>query len=364
MAIDIGSFGSRPEEARSLPLAEQAPGPVKLAVVVPALNEEETIGSIVAAVPREIPGVRQVEVIVVDDGSSDETRLRALAAGADRIARNRRNRGLATAFSRGINAALETGADIVVHLDGDGQHDPSFIPELIEPILAERADLVLGVRPLAQARELTPVRRHGNRIGSWMLGRALDVRVSDMTSGYRAFSREALLHLNVVSDYTYTLETLIQASRKRLAITEVIVPALPRLSGTSRMTHSLSRYIGQTGGQAMRTLLHQNPLAVFGRAAGLLFFLAAGFSGWFLLSYQFGGMHLPALLAALLTFIASVGLFVCGLLADGINRNTRLLEDTLYRLRALELRAGGAGGGHAFRGETEIVSLDAVRRER
>ncbi len=307
-----------------------------LAVVIPALNEAATIGSVVAAVPRRIPHVRKVKVIVVDDGSSDGTATVARAAGADQVERHRRNRGLVSAFRTGMNAALSAGADVVIHLDGDGQHDPSHIPRVVAPIIFGEADVVVAVRPLADATEISRVRRHGNQVGSWVFRRVTKMAISDATSGYRAFSREALLRLNVISEFTYTLETLIRSARMRLAVSEVTVPALPRTNGESRMTRSVARYVGHAGGQAFRTMLHTNPLTVFGRAAIVTFALSLVLTGWFFFGYQSGGMHLPALLAAVLTLVLSMGLFVSGLIADGISTSHRLLEEVLYSTRRIE----------------------------
>jgi glycosyltransferase involved in cell wall biosynthesis len=326
-----------PHVARLVPrLPFDAPR-YKLAVVVPALNEADSIGQVIASIPRQIPQVLEVEVIVVDDGSSDGTSLIAAASGADRIERHRRNRGLVAAFRNGVNAALAGGADIVVHLDADGQHDPAQIPTLIAPIVRGEVDVVVGVRPLGDAEGLSRLRRRGNQVGSWVFRKIIKMPISDATSGYRAFSREALMRLSVVSDYTYTLETLIRAARMRLAVGEVVIPALPRSSGESRMTRSVARYVGHTGGQAFRTLLHSNPLTVFGRAALAMFMLSSVLTGWFVLGYHSGGLHLPALLAALLSFVLASGLFVCGLIADGINTNHRLLEEVLFRVRRIEL---------------------------
>jgi len=309
---------------------------MKLAVVIPALNEGATIGAVVAAVPRHIPGLRKVEVIVVDDGSSDATGGIARAAGADRVERHRRNRGLVETFRTGVNAALAGGADIIVHLDADGQHDPRYIPRLIAPILLGDADVVVGVRPLAEAAQITRVRRYGNLLGSWVVRRMTKLAVSDATSGYRAFSRETLLRLNVSSELTYTLETLIRSARMRLAVAEVGIPALPRRHGQSRMTRSVTRYIGHAGGQAFRTMLHTNPLTIFGRAALAMLVSSVVFTAWFLVGYQSGGMHLPALLAALLTLVLAVTFFVSGLIADGISTSHRLLEELLFRTRRIE----------------------------
>lgn len=322
--------------SRVLPRATSARSGCKLAVVISALDEAETIGKVIAEVPRRIPHVGDVEVIVVDDGSSDATSIMALAAGADHVERHRGNRGLAAAFRNGMNLALAAGADVVVHLDADGQHDPTLIPSLIAPIVRGEADVVLGVRPLAETRDVSRIRRHGNRIGSWILRRTLSMPISDATSGYRAFSREALMRLTVISDCTYTLETLIRAARLHLSVNEVTVPALSRTSGESRMTRSVLRYIGAAGGQAFRTILHTKPLSVFGRAALVMLLASFGLTLWFLIGYQSGGMHLPSLLAAVLALVLSLGLFICGLIADGVNTNQRLLEEVLYHLRRVE----------------------------
>jgi hypothetical protein len=321
--------------ARSRARATQRAGH-RLAVVIPALDEAKSIGSVVASVPRRIPHVAGVEVIVVDDGSTDGTAAVALAAGADHVERHRSNRGLVSAFRTGTNRALASGADVIVHLDGDGQHDPAYIGRVVAPILFGEADVVVGVRPLDHATDISPVRRRGNQIGSWLFRRVVKMPISDATSGYRAFSREALLRLTVISQYTYTLETLIRSARLRLAVAEVIVPSLPRRHDESRMTRSLTRYIGHAGGQAFRTVVHTNPLTLFGRAAVAMLGLSACLTGWFLLGYQSGGMHLPALLAAVLTFVLAVGLFVSGLIADGVSTSHRLLEEVLYHMKRLE----------------------------
>ncbi len=344
MAVDRQTWSER--SATNAP----ATGP-KLAVVVPALNEEQTVGAVVAGVPRRIVGMGEVEVIVVDDGSTDATRHVALAAGADRIVVHRRNRGLVACFNHGVALALSRGADVVVHIDADGQHDPTSIPTLVGPVLAGDADIVVGVRPLTHPKSGSFVRRHGNRLAAWLFRRTFKVAVRDVTSGYRAFSREALLQLNVVSDYTYTLESLIQAARKHLAIAEVPIQARERLIGTSRVTHSLRRYIGTTGGQAMRTTLHTRPIAVFGRAALASLAVAVGCTVWFMTGYAHGGMHLPALLASVLALVLSMSFFVSGLIADGVNSNRRLLEDALYRIKRLE--AQGAFG--ADRGTNQVT---------
>ncbi len=312
-------------------------------VLIPALNEQETIGRVVSEVPRQIDGVGRVEIVVIDDGSEDLTADRAWAAGVDHVARHPGNRGLAAAFNRGATEALARGADIIVTLDADGQHDPSAMARLVAPIVEGSADLVVAARPLADPSQGSPVRRLGNRAGSWVARRMMNVPLSDVTSGYRAFSRDALMQLHVSSGFTYTLDTLVQAAGRRLRMVEIVSPARRRTVGTSRMTHSITRYIGRTGGQAFRTTLHTNPLRAFGRTAATMALAAVGATAWFLLSYAAGGLHLPALLATVLLTIGAAALLICGLLADGISSNRRLLEDALHRIKRIEASelAGG-----------------------
>ena len=337
-----GSTELQPAE-RSRPVAAGR----RVVVLIPALNEQDSIGHVVSEIPRRLPGVDRVEVIVVDDGSDDLTADRAWAAGVDHVARHPGNRGLAAAFNRGTTDALARGADIVVTLDADGQHDPSAMGHLIGPIVAGEADVVVAARPLADPSQGSPVRRIGNRVGSRLIRRMVGVPLSDVTSGYRAFSREALVQVHVSAGFTYTLDTLIQAAKKHLRMTEVVVPARRRMVGSSRMTRSIVGYIARTGSQALRTTLHTNPLRAFGQMAAVFGVGASIATTYFIASYANGGMHLPALLAALLLAIVAAALLICGLLADGISDNRRLVEDALQRIKQIEAcssdRMRGAG---------------------
>ena len=241
----------------------------------------------------------------------------------------------------GVREALRRGATVVVNLDADGQHDPTIIPHLISPILAGDADIVLGVRALAEAGQMSSARRYGNMAGSWVTRRALGIEITDATTGFRAFSREAVLQLNITSDFTYTLETLIEAARKRLCIAEVRVPALPRLVGDSRMTRSVTRYVSTAGGQAARGVLRNSIVSLLGRAALIWTIVAVALTCKFLWGYHMdgAGRHLPALLAAILFSTAGAAFFVARLIADGIETTRRLLEDALYSIRQLELES-------------------------
>jgi glycosyltransferase involved in cell wall biosynthesis len=307
-----------------------------LVVVMPALNEQETVAGVINAIPAEIAGINRIHVLVIDDGSTDETRRVAIAAGAH-VVSHPCSRGLANTFRTAMREALRLGADVMVHLDSDGQHDPAAIPQLVAPVMAGRADLVVGVRPLRDATDMTPVRRYGNRIGSAVFRRLLRLDVADFTSGYRAFNREALLQLNTTSDCTHTLETLVQASSKRLVVGQVTVPIRSRAYGESRMTRSVLSYIRRSAGQALRSMLHHSPLALFGSASLGMFTIGGLVTTYFLYAYnQDGGLHLPALLGAILSTVVAIGLFTAGLIADGINANRLLIEEALFRLKTLE----------------------------
>ena len=317
--------------ARSRPDAGQT-----LVVVMPALNEQETVGDVIHAIPTQIAGVGRIHVLVIDDGSTDETRQVAMAAGA-KVVSSTGPRGLANAFRTAMRESLRLGADVMVHLDSDGQHDPAAIPQLVSPVIAGLADVVVGVRALNDSAQMTPLRRHGNRIGSAVFQRLLGLDVSDFTSGYRAFSREALFHLNTTSKNTHTLETLVQAANKRLVVDQVAVPIRPRVHGESRMTNKIVSYIRRTASQALRTILHQDPLALFGGASLVMFTIAAFVATYFVYAYNHdGGLHLPALLGAILATVIAIGLFTAGLIADSVNANRLLIEETLLRLKILE----------------------------
>lgn len=326
-----------PRTSRRLPVA-------KLVVVVPALNEAATIGDVVAAVPRSIAGVGCVEVVVVDDGSTDATQLEAVAAGADALVAHPRRRGLVPTFKDGVGRALAMGADLVVTLDGDGQHDPADIPKLIAPLLCAEADIALGVRPLAVAPEMHPFRRYGNIMGSRVASVVLGVAISDATSGYRAFTREALLRLNVVSEYTYTLETLIEAAGKRLSVAEVAVDVSARRVGESRMTQSIVGYLRHSGGQAASSVVRQHLPRLLSRLAVAATFVMILTTAWFLWEYHLdgAGRHLPLLLASVLSGLAAMGLGVSGLLAAAIDSSRRLTEEALYHIRCAELGRAGS----------------------
>jgi glycosyltransferase involved in cell wall biosynthesis len=314
---------------------------MKLIVQIPCLNEEATLPLTVRDIPREIEGVDSVELLVIDDGSTDGTVTVARESGVEHIIHFRRNRGLAAAFAAGIDAALSLGADIIVNTDGDNQYAGADIPDLIAPILAGQADVVIGDRQTDSVTHFSPGKKRLQRLGSWVVRKASESDIPDTTSGFRAYSREAALRLNVVSEYSYTLETIIQAGKLRLSMTHVPVHTNPKLR-ESRLIVDIPTYLRRSTETIIRIYAMYEPLRVF-VAAGLLLLL-----GGLLLSVRYvifaamgeGKGHVQSVIVAAVLFIAGFQVILIGLLADLIAINRRLNEDILLRVKRLELRDG------------------------
>jgi glycosyltransferase involved in cell wall biosynthesis len=306
---------------------------MKVIVTIPAYNEEHDIAAVIQEVPRHIPGVDAVEVLVIDDGSRDRTVDVALTAGADYVVSNGINRGLAYTFQRGINEALARGADIVVNTDADNHYDQTRIPELIAPILSHTADIVVGSRML----DRLPMRwanKQGNRLANFIMQRLLRIPGVDVSSGYRAYSREAALSLNVLSGHTYTHETLFNALDHRLRIVSIPLEAR-HVERPSRLIQGLPRHVWRAGLVILQSMLRYRPLQSYG-SLGLLFALAGTVPFLrFLYFFAQGGAegHVQSLIAgAVLTFLG-VQFMVFGMLAKAISWNRQLLEEVLYRMK-------------------------------
>lgn len=314
---------------------------VHLVVQIPAYNEAETIGAVIREIPREIPGVARVTVLVVDDGSVDGTGAVARAAGADVVVRHRRNRGLAAAFQTGVDAALRLGADILVNLDADGQYDPADIPRLIQPILEGAADLVVGDRQVAQLAHFPRHKRWLSALGSTVVRWASGLEVPDAPSGFRAYSREAALRLIVLTEFSYTVEHLIQAGKRHLAVAHVPVRARPT-PRPSRLHQGVWDFIKRQGATLVRVYAGYEPLKAFFYLSlpfWLVGFVLFARLGWFFVTEGFALRgHLQSLIVATLSIILAFLIFLFGLLADRIGDNRRLLEEILRRLRELETR--------------------------
>lgn len=307
---------------------------MKLIVQIPALNEEETLATAIAAIPRDIPGVASVEILVIDDGSTDDTVAVARNAGADHILQMASNVGLARAFSAGIEEALALGADIIVNTDADNQYCADDIPALIQPILDRRAQIVVGARPISEIESFSPIKKALQRLGSWVVRQASGSTIPDAPSGFRAYAREAAARLCVINTYTYTLETIIQAGRKRIPMVSVPV-RVNEVTRPSRLFRSMREYIARSAKTILRVFVIYAPLRFFFAIAAVFALPALLAIGRFLVFYMAGdgtGHVQSLILAAALMAMATVFLAV-GVLADLVATNRNLLED----IRAREL---------------------------
>jgi glycosyltransferase involved in cell wall biosynthesis len=338
----------------------------KLIIQIPCLNEASTLPATVADLPRSVPGIDVVELLVVDDGSRDGTSEVARACGVDHVVRFRRNKGLAAAFMAGIDASLKRGADFIVNTDADNQYAGREIPRLLAPLLAGDADIVIGDRNIAEVQHMSWRRRQLQRLGSWVVRQVSNTNVPDTTSGFRAYTREAALRMTVVSEFSYTLESIIQAGKKRMAIAHVAVETNPR-TRESRLFGSAFSYIKRSAATIVRIYMMYEPLKVFTYIGLVIFTAGLALSFRFLYYYftaqNFGPRMLQSLIASAILLIVGFQVLVIGLLADVISGNRKLLEDLLYRVRSLELPAAPATRENA-REHADATAAGGSRRER
>lgn len=311
----------------------------KLIIQIPCYNEEQTLGLTLSTLPRELPGVDRVEWMVIDDGSTDRTVEVARAHGVDHVAQLYINRGLASAFMVGLDCAIKAGADIIVNTDADNQYDAADIPKLIAPILRGEADIVVGARPIDDIAHFSLVKKALQRLGSWVVRLASGTSVPDAPSGFRAMTREAAMRLNCFNNYTYTLETIIQAGRKGMAIKSVPVRVNPDLR-PSRLVRSIPSYVQQSTFTIFRIFMTYRPFRFF----ALLGLIAGGIGMVPTLRFLYyymeneGQGHIQSLIYSVLFLGLGAVLIVVGLVADLIGVNRLLLEDIRWRLREMEYR--------------------------
>ncbi|MEW6750257.1 MAG: glycosyltransferase family 2 protein [Candidatus Latescibacterota bacterium] len=326
---------------------------MKLIVQIPCLNEEATLPATIADIPRRIEGVDQVEVLVIDDGSTDHTAEAARQAGAEHVIRFAANRGLGHAFRAGLDAAVKLGADIVVNTDGDNQYCGQDIPRLIAPILEGRADLVVGDRQTGSIRHFSPLKRALQGIGSRVISRLASVAVPDVASGFRAYSRETVLNLNTFTGFDHTAEHAVQAGQRRLAVVSVPIRTNPK-ARESRLFSGIGEFVLRSAGISLRSYTRYRALKVFA-LCGLLTF-ALGFLVGLRFVYYFlftaeGYTHVQSLILAAILLLAGFQMFLTGVVADLIATNRSLLEETLTRVRRVEL--GQLDGGPTRAGKRE-----------
>jgi len=311
---------------------------MKLIVQIPCYNEEHTLPQTVHDIPREIDGVDEVEILIIDDGSTDGTVQMARELGVDHIVPHICNRGLARTFRTGLDACLSLGADIIVNTDGDNQYCGADIPKLIAPILKGNADLVVGDRQTSKVAHFSRGKKILQAVGSFVVRKLSSTNIPDTVSGFRAFSREAALQINIVSPFSYTIETIIQAGRKQMAVTSVPI----RTNGQtreSRLFKSVPQFISNSIGTMVRMYAMYRPLRVFFYISLILFLIGAAPIVRFLYYYLAGdgAGHIQSLILGGVFVLMGFMTMMIGLLADLISFNRQLMEMTLEKVRRMEL---------------------------
>jgi glycosyltransferase involved in cell wall biosynthesis len=318
---------------------------VKLIIQIPCYNEAETLPVALAALPREVAGFDEVEWLVIDDGSDDRTAEISREHGVDHVVSHTHNQGLARAFMTGLQFALDRGADVIVNTDADNQYDAADIPALTGPVLAGKADIVVGARPIEKIREFSAVKRFFQRLGSWVVRFASGTDVPDAPSGFRAFSRDAASQLAVFNEYTYTLETIIQAGHRNMAILSVPVRVNPALR-PSRLMAGIGSYIRRSVVTIVRIFVIYRPFRFFA-AIGLILFTAGFLVGlrfvYFYLVGE-GSGHIQSLILSGVLLITGFQTVLVAFLADLLAANRKLLEEIRFMIKRQPKVPGPVGG--------------------
>lgn len=307
---------------------------MKLIIQIPCYNEEKTLETTLSALPREVPGVDIVEWLIIDDGSKDRTVEVAKAHGVDHVVSLPRNQGLAKAFMAGLEASLMAGADIIVNTDADNQYCADCIPDLIRPILEAKAEMVVGARPIEQIEHFSFSKKLLQRLGSWTVRLASSTDIPDAPSGFRAISKEAARKLNVFNNYTYTLETIIQAGQKNISVTWVPIRTNESLR-PSRLVKSILSYVRRSVFTILRIFVIYNPFRFFIFIGAVLFILGALIGTRFLWYFFFGqgGGHIQSLILASILIGIGFQTIMVAFIADLLSVNRRLLEELQYKSR-------------------------------
>jgi glycosyltransferase involved in cell wall biosynthesis len=339
---------------------------MKLIIQIPCYNEEDTLSVALSALPRSAPGVDTVEWLIIDDGSTDRTVEVAKENGVDHIVSFPTNRGLAQGFIAGLDECLRLGADIIVNFDADNQYNAEDIPTLIQPILDGKADYVIGARPIREIEHFSPMKKLLQRLGSWVVRLASGTDIPDGPSGFRAMSRETALQLNVFDPYTYTLETIIQAGRKNIAITSVPIRTNEDLR-PSRLVRNVWSYVRRSMLTIMRIFMVYEPAKVFGWIGALPFGLGVLLMlRWLVYTLWItpDRVRAPSLILAAILILVGMQLWIFAMIANLISTNRCLLENIQLRTRRLELAipadmpdTGSAGKGPSDRTYSETNGL-------
>lgn len=310
---------------------------MKLIIQIPCYNEAETLEIALNDLPKHIDGIDEIEYLIINDGSKDDTVKVAKAWGVNYVVNFKQNKGLAKGFMAGLDACLRNGADIIVNTDADNQYVGEDIAKLVRPILEGKADMVIGERPIDQTEHFSPLKKKLQHFGSWVVRKASRTDIPDAPSGFRAYSREAAMRMNVVNEYTYTLETIVQAGRNKIPLTSVPIRTNGELR-PSRLFSSMFGYVKKSMLTIIRAFLMYRPLMFFA-SLGSIMSLVGVILGVRFLFYYFGGTgagHIQSLILASMMIILGVMTIIVGLQGDIIAANRKLLEDIQYHVRKLD----------------------------
>ena len=310
---------------------------MKLIIQIPCLNEAKTLRIALDALPKHIDGIDEIEYLIINDGSTDDTVQVAKDWGVNYVVSFPQNKGLAKGFMAGLDACVRNGADIIVNTDADNQYCGEDIEKLIRPILDGKAEIVIGERPIDDIEHFSPLKKKLQHFGSYVVRKASNTDIPDAPSGFRAFSRDAALHVNVINSYTYTLETIVQAGRNRMAITSVPIRTNPELR-KSRLFHSMGGYVKKSMLTIIRAFMMYKPLTFFMICGSIPFFAGCILIVRFLIFFFHGaGMgHIQSLVVASMLVMVGFMTFILGMQADIIAANRKILEDVQFRIRRME----------------------------
>lgn len=310
---------------------------MKLIIQIPCLNEAETLEIALNDLPKHIDGIDTIEYLIINDGSVDNTVEVAKNWGVHYVVNFRRNKGLAKGFMAGIDACLRNGADIIVNTDADNQYCGADIEKLVRPILDKKADIVVGERPIDSTKDFSYLKKKLQRLGSYVVRKASKTNIPDAPSGFRAYSRDAAMHLNVMNNYTYTLETIVQAGRTSMAITSVPIRTNGQLR-ESRLFHSMFGYVKRSILTIGRAYMMYRPLTFFSILGLIPFLTGLGIGVRFVIYFLqgIGSGHIQSLILASTLMMLGFMTFVVGLQADVIASNRKILEDIQYRVRKMQ----------------------------
>jgi glycosyltransferase involved in cell wall biosynthesis len=311
---------------------------MKLIIQIPCLNEAKTLRIALDALPKAIAGIDETEYLIINDGSTDDTVQVAKDWGVNYVVSFPQNKGLAKGFMAGIDACIRNGADIIVNTDADNQYCGEDIEKLVRPILDGKAEIVVGERPIDDIEHFSPLKKKLQHFGSFVVRKASHTDIPDAPSGFRAFSRDAALHVNVVNSYTYTLETIVQAGRNKMAITSVPIRTNPELR-KSRLFHSMGGYIKKSMLTIIRAFMMYKPLTFFLICGSIPFIAGAVLIVRFLIFFAHGAVmgHIQSLVVASMLVMVGFMTFILGLQADIIAANRKILEDVQFRIRRMEI---------------------------